>query len=222
MKKLAFTGIMMILAGICWIYKAEIRDFVYDVKNYILYNNVSIVPNEYYREENFEYVQITNDFKPSTKEDLINILYTVINSGMDTFEFYCPSEYTDCLEDVHEIAKSESSLSHLNNFVHPYNSFEKIKIAYTPTRSVSVTVEERVYENGEIAMINAELDKLLNKLVVNVEDEVEKIRIIHDYIVNNTVYDSDRSDFNIINYKNFNNIYGFSFILSIALIPNSL
>ena len=41
MKKIAFTGIMMILAGICWIYKVEIRNFVYDVKNYILYNNVS-------------------------------------------------------------------------------------------------------------------------------------------------------------------------------------
>lgn len=200
MKKLFFTGIMMILAGVMWIYKVEIHSFVFDVINKVMYNNNAITSNDYYRKQNFNFLQITDDFEPNTKNDLMNIFYTVINSGMEKFEFFCPSKYKDCINDVLAITNDEALLSHVSNFVHPYNNFERISVKYTNTNRVTIKVE-KVYETGDIAMINVEVDKLLNKLVSGVDDDLKKVRILHDYIINNTKYDSDRSDFNIINYK---------------------
>ena len=200
MKKLFYTGLMLILAGICYIYQNEIKFFIYDAKNYILHKNVTITPNEYYRDYNFNYVQNTNHFKPNTKQDLINIFYTVINSGMESFEFYCPSQYTDCIEDIKSIANDQNILSHINNFVHPFNGFNHIETEYTTSGEIVISVD-KTYSSGDIAMINEEIDKLSNKLVSSTNSDVEKIKIIHDYIINNTKYDSDRSDYDIINYR---------------------
>lgn len=200
MKKLVYTGFMLILAGICYIYQNEIRHFIYDVKNYITHRNVSVTTNEYFREYDFNYVQNTKQLKPAKKQDLINIFYTIINSGMDSFEFYCPSQYSTCIEDVKEIANDQNVLSHINNFVHPFNGFNHIETEYTTSGEVSVKID-KTYSYGDIAMINVEIDKLINKLVATTSNDREKIKIIHDYIINNTKYDSDRSDFNIINYK---------------------
>lgn len=200
MKKLFYTGFMLILAGICYIYQNEIKLFIYDAKNYIVHRNVTITANEYSRNYNFNYVQNTNNFKPATKEDLINIFYTVINSGMDSFGFYCPSQYTTCIEDVKSIANDQNILSHINNFVHPFNGFNNIETEYTTSGEVTISVN-KTYSSGDIAMINEEIEKLSNKLIDFENSDIEKIRIIHDYIINNTKYDSDRSDYNIINYR---------------------
>ena len=200
MKKLFYIGFMLILAGFCYMYKNEIRQLFNDTKNYLIYKDVSITPNDYYREYNFNYVQNTDDFKPNNKQDLINILYTVFNSGMDNFTFYCPSDYSSCIDDVKNLASDQNVLSHINNFVHPYNSFDHIEIKYTDTNDVTVSVN-KTYSSGDIAMINVEIAKLANKLVSSTASDVEKIKIVHDYIINNTRYDSDRSDYNIINYK---------------------
>ena len=59
-----------------------------------LFDNVSysITPlekNKYYRERDYKYVKITDNFVPSSKQDILNIYYTVVNSGMDKFTFYC-------------------------------------------------------------------------------------------------------------------------------------
>ena len=47
----------------------------------------------------------------------------------------------------------------------------------------------------------------MNQLVKDSMSDKEKIKAIHDYIINNTKYDSDRSDLKIVKYKS-NIAYG--------------
>lgn len=51
------------------------------------------------------------------------------------------------------------------------------------------------------------MKEIITKQVKNAKDEREIIKIIHDYIINNTKYDSDKSDRNIEKY-NSNIAYG--------------
>ena len=51
------------------------------------------------------------------------------------------------------------------------------------------------------------MKEIITKQVKNTKDEREIIKIIHDYIINNTKYDSDKSDRNIEKY-NSNIAYG--------------
>ena len=51
--------------------------------------------NDYTRDYSFDYVKLTDDFSPSDYQDLLNIYYTVLNSGVDSFSFYCPDDYSE-------------------------------------------------------------------------------------------------------------------------------
>ena len=51
------------------------------------------------------------------------------------------------------------------------------------------------------------MKEIITKQVKNTKDERDIIKIIHDYIINNTKYDSDKSDRNIEKY-NSNIAYG--------------
>ena len=73
--------------------------------------------NEYSRNYSFSYVQLTDDFIPENKQDLLNILFTGLNSGKDSFDFYCSKDYDTCIEDVEAIAKDQVVISDINNFV---------------------------------------------------------------------------------------------------------
>ena len=43
--------------------------------------------NEYSRNYSFSYVQLTDDFIPENKQDLLNILFTGLNSGKDSSKY---------------------------------------------------------------------------------------------------------------------------------------
>ena len=54
-------------------------------------------PNSYYKKHDYKFVQETKDYIPYSKQDLLTIFYSILNNGYETFTFYCPSEYTECL-----------------------------------------------------------------------------------------------------------------------------
>ena len=47
----------------------------------------------YPKQENFLFVQNTNEFTPYSRGDIKNIYYTIVNNGWEEFTFYCPAEY---------------------------------------------------------------------------------------------------------------------------------
>ena len=204
-KTLSFIILMMVIA-FTYIY----RENIYQIYNdYFVPLGDKVTPinkNKYYRDYDFSYVKNTNNFIPNNKEDIKNIYYTVVNSGMNNFTFYCPKEYTNCINDVNDLANDQNTISDINNFVHPYNSFKTLKTEVDVTGKITLNID-KVYDEEMIIIINYKIDEIIKNNINNTDTPKEKIRKIHDYIINNTTYDKDRSDKKIINYKS-DNAYG--------------
>ncbi len=156
--------------------------------------------NEYYRDYDFIYVQNTNNFTPTSIQDILNIYYTVINAGKTEFSFYCNKDYPNCLEDVQTLAKDQNKLSDINNFVHPYNGFSHIETEYDSLGKVTIRIDKS-YSEDDIRQINEKIDELYPKLVNESKKPEDNIRTVHDYIIKNTKYDTERSDKKIIKYR---------------------
>ncbi len=205
MKKFFLLAILMIILGLTINYREPIIKFI---DGYLYPNNVTTLDdvNPYYRDYDFNFVKQTSNFKPANREDLLNIYYTFINAGKSEFTFYCPNEYESCVDDVKELANNQDTLSDLNNFVHPYNSFNNIETKYDSMGRVTISLSKN-YTEEQIAAINQKIDELAPTLINSNLSVLDNIKIIHDYIINNTKYDANRSDKNILTY-NSNIAYG--------------
>ena len=161
------------------------RDNILKVKE-----NIKLDKNEYYKKQNYSYVKNTNDFVAKDKKRLLNIFYTVINSGTTNFTFFCDEKYEKCISDVESLVENKDTLSHINNFVHPYNSFENIGVSYDNYGEIHVKVE-KVYSQADIEKLNNKIDTIIkNKIKSNMTTK-QKIETIHDYIINNSRYAKD-------------------------------
>ncbi len=199
MKKIITLALLLIIFGCCLLFSDEIVGFT--IKHFISGSQTSdkLENNEYALKSNYKYVQLTDDFSPENKKDLLNIFFTVINSGMDKFTFYCPKSYKNCLTDINYISNNQVLLSNINNYVHIYNSFQNIETEFDSLGKIDVTVNH-TYTNKQISKIEKAANTILkNNITADMETD-NKIKAIHDYIVNNTKYDRDRSDNKIKQY----------------------
>lgn len=167
-----------------YLYEKEIINLLIE---YYDRNPDTLLNNEYTKDINVDFVQLTNDFDANNYNDLINIYYTVIYSGMSEFTFYCNKDYTNCIEDVVKINNDGDLLSQMNNFVNVYNSFKSIKTTYTTNGKITLLVN-RIYSNEDIININNKLTEIEKEIYINKLTERDKILAIHDYIINNTKY----------------------------------
>ena len=94
MKKFLVLGMLLILLGVTVTLK---EDLIKVYNKLFLKIGTEVVSlgdkNEYYRDYDFDFVQNTNDFSPKNRQDILNIYYTAINAGKNTFTFYCPISY---------------------------------------------------------------------------------------------------------------------------------
>lgn len=168
---------------------------LYQDKVYIFYRDhilkerahIVIVNNEYFKDKDYLYVQNTNDFIAKDKDQIYDIIYTIINSGTDEFTFYCDDDYTTCLDDVNNIITNQVVLSNINNFVHPFNSFEEIQTSYTTRGNVTLEIVKN-YSNDDINKLNTKVDEVINKNITTKMSDKDKIKTIHNYIINNSKY----------------------------------
>lgn len=168
-------------------------------------NNILTIEkgNDYTKDYNFLYVSNSKDYIPYSYNDLIDILYSIINQGWKEFTFYCPSEYEECIKDISSLSKDDLILTHINNYVHPYNSFKTLKTSITESGEIHINISY-LYEEQEILEINKYADKLIKELYNSNADDFENLKKIHDYIINNTKYDITRNDKGESNYKSYN------------------
>ncbi len=206
MKKLLYVILFTLLIVLAYQYRDNIYEVYNDVFVSIEDKVTKLEPNDYYHDYSFSYAQNTTDFIPNNKEDIINIYYTIVNSGMTKFTFYCPKEYTNCIKDINDIANDQNTVSNINNFVHPFNSFKTLKTEVDITGKVDVEIE-KVYDDEMIIILNYKVDDIIKNEIKENDDLRTKIKKIHDYIINNTTYDKERSDKKVINYKS-DNAYG--------------
>ncbi len=153
-------------------------------------DNIKIEKNEYFKDTNYKYVQNTNDFVAKDKNHLLNIFYTIINSGQQRFTFYCGDNYVNCKQDITEIAESKETLSDINNFVHPYNSFTKVSTTYDNYGEVTIIVN-KIYNQNDIDSINKKVKEVIAKEIKPKMTNKEKIETVHNYIINHGKYATD-------------------------------
>lgn len=191
-KAILVTGfIAIVVVTICAFQKDKI---VYKYYEYTIDKKYSIINiNDYYKDDNFNYVDDYTESGIKNRNDLINSIYYAINSGTDYIERYIDSDYTNYINDINTLtayngAEFKKVISTLNNFVHPYNSSNNVKISYGGDYKIGITIN-RAYTKDEINEINNKVDKILNENVNNNMPPKEKIRAIHDYIIDHTEYD---------------------------------
>ena len=180
-------GIISIaLVTVIHFYPDEVRDYI----DKTLHNKEYIIakPNDYYLDGNYSYIENYSD-DVSNKKELIDYIYYVINTGADYADGECKKEYTNCITDLNNIADDEETLTIINNFVHPFNSFKTISFTYNDKGEFSLSIEH-VYSKEEISEINYVVDKKMEDLVSDTMPVADKIKSIHDYIIDNTKYDS--------------------------------
>lgn len=200
MKKYIVLLFLVILFGFTFAFRKPLYNlyrtyFVKEEKEVTL-----TASNDYTRDYDFNYVKRTDDFTPSNYQDLLNIYYTVLNSGEEEFSFYCTDEYSECINDVDSLANNQKVLSTINNFVHPFNSFRHLETSYDDYGKVTLKIEH-IYSNNDIKLINAKVEEIEKEIWNSSMSNEDKIKEAHNYIINNSKYDKDRSDNNIVKYK---------------------
>lgn len=192
MKKLIlWLMIVLILTGI-YVYRRDLSNYFYT--QYVNNRNLKISnPNQYASNGEYNLVKITDDFLPDNKQDILNILYTIIDSGVDEFVFYCPTSYENCINDVENLIDDTNMSSVLNNYVHPYNSYNNLNISFNDLGRVTIRIE-KLYTDEEIEYINGAIDQISKLVIIDGMTTREKIQAFHDYIIKYTTYDSIRAN----------------------------
>lgn len=206
MKKLFFLGFALITFGLCMMYNEEIVNFLVDTFSILNKETSTLKNNIYASSREYQYVSLTNDFEPDSKQDIINIYYTILNSGMTDFTFYCSNEYKECINDINYVSNNQLLLSSINNFVPVYNSFENIETEFDSLGKVDIHITYN-YNINQIHKINAKVDEIFTEVIKDDMSLEDKIKAIHDYIINNTKYDTNRSDNKVVSYQS-DNAYG--------------
>ena len=203
-----FIAAMGILSIFIVTYINFYPDKVKDLIDKYIYKKEYIIAkaNDYYLENNYEYLQnYTDDVK--NKDELLNYIYYVINTGSDYADGECAKENANCVKDLSTLANDEAKLSLINNFVHPYNSFKTISFTYNERGEFSLIIEH-MYSDEEITEINYVVENKVNELINDTMSSEDKIKTIHDYIINTTEYDTLKTkNINDETYKS-NTAYG--------------
>ena len=200
MKKYIILIFLIILFGFTFAFRKPLYNLY---RTYIVKEQKEVVltaSNDYSRDYSFNFVSLTDDFSPKNYQDLLNIYFTILNSGEDEFSFYCQDDYKECLTDVDNLANDQKTLSAINNFVHPFNSFKHLETTYDDYGKVTLKIDH-IYNSSEIKLINAKVKEIETEIWNSTMNDEEKIKQAHNYIINNSKYDKDRSDNNIVNYK---------------------
>ncbi len=189
MKDLFKIFFMISLVIVVYIFKNNISTFILDNVIYARSNKV-LTYNEYYLDYDYKYIQNTDTPDVKNYQEVLNIFYTVINSGDNNYSFNC--NYTNCVNDVQNLTSKNKAISNINNFVHPFNSFSSINIDITNNGTISIKTK-KAYTDEEIIFINTYISNFIASNITQNMSDYDKIKKFHDFIVNNTIYDKNIS-----------------------------
>lgn len=187
MKKAGLV-LLLILLGITYFNKDTI--VLYVVQKILFKGTTNLELNEYHKNDDFELVQNTINLTPSSKDDFNNIFYTVLNSGMDEVIIYCSNDYENCISDFNSYTRNSDEIEAINNYVDPFNSFKNIAVSTDSFNRIQIDIKKS-YTEEEIKLINSAIDKYIKENINDSMSNREKIKVFHDYIINNTKYDND-------------------------------
>lgn len=187
MKKILLFLFVVVLGVVIW-KRDDISQFV--IQN-IVFKEQHVVSdaNDYYKTDNYLLFKDTNNFSPKSKEEFNDIMYTILNNGWDSFSFFCDFDYKNCINDFSNYIKYDDYIEVINNYVHPYNSFDNISITTNNFNMISLQVDH-LYSDSQIKIINQKIDEFIENNIKDTMTDREKIKIFHDWVINNTKYDT--------------------------------
>lgn len=205
MKKYIFSIILATLILLEIIFMNPIKEFAIKIINNR--PDLIILPsNNYTKHYDFMFVKQSTDYVPYSIGDIRNIYYSMINNGWSEFTFYCPTEYEECVKDVQTVSSNDTLLTNINNYTNPFNAFNSIETTYDDSGEINIKLDQ-LYDIQEINAINKKLDQMIKENITpNMSDE-DKIKALHDYIINSTEYDKVRNDTGSSSFKS-NTAYG--------------
>ncbi len=187
------------------LFNEQILDYVNT--NYIHFksSNIYLETNTYAKHENYKYIKITDNFMAKNYQDLLDIFYSTLDSGVEEFTFYCDNKYKNCIKDINKIIPNTDTqkdvISELNNFISPYNTYKNITIITNSRGKVTIKFD-KLYTKDMIKEVDSFLDNYIKENITSDMDDYHKILLFHDYIIENTEYDSERAnDVNNPKYK---------------------
>lgn len=193
--KVAVTVIIIVILGFL------IKDNYYLLTNKIEYIYTkylqgdirqNLTDNKYRKKENYGYVKINENTTLKNKDDVKNMIYTYLDAGWDYYTVKCDADYLDCTNDIKEIVQNNTYLTDLSNFVHPFNTFDKINTTFAASGKVKLKKEPR-YSDSQIDTLNKKVDEIYKENYDSSKNVSENIKIFHDYIVNHTKYDQSNT-----------------------------
>lgn len=193
--KVAVTVIIIVILGFL------IKDNYYLLTNKIEYVYTkylqgdirqNLTDNKCRKKENYGYVKINENTTLKNKDDVKNMIYTYLDAGWDYYTVKCDADYLDCTNDIKEIVQNNTYLTDLSNFVHPFNTFDKINTTFAASGKVKLKKEPR-YSDSQIDTLNKKVDEIYKENYDSSKNVSENIKIFHDYIVNHTKYDQSNT-----------------------------
>lgn len=198
MKKWISLLLTLLSCALLFYFREPIITFF--LENYTYkYANVKQEANAYKKNLDISFVKETDNFFPKSRQDLLDIFYTSLNNGVSSFTYYCTDAYKDCMTESERLAKDNALLSNINNLVHPYNSYKNLTFKLSNFGKVIVEVEKQ-YTEEQITTLNNKVNEIYGSLVKEEMNSIDKIRVIHDYLIQNSTYDQEKAD-NIVDGK---------------------
>lgn len=187
MKDILKIIFMFGLVIVIFIFKDNISSFI---TNNIIYmgNNKVLTYNEYFLNYDYKYVQNIDTQNVKNYQEVLNMFYTILNSGDNNYTFQC--DYDNCMNDVRNLISENEAISNINNFVHPFNSFDTINIDISNNGRITVK-NKKTYSEEEIEFIKTYIDTFISSTLNNNMSNQDKIKLFHNHIINNTEYDKD-------------------------------
>jgi len=162
--------------------------------------------NSYFVEDHFQFVNNHEQAEVHSKQEIVDSIYYLINSGISYSKRYCAKDYNTCYQDIEAVSGDTDLLSILNNYVHPYNSFDSIIFNFND-EILEIEIKH-TYTEEEVKQLDRKVEAIINDNINNNMSTKEKIKVIHDYIINNTEYDTLKTEnINDTTYKS-NTAYG--------------
>ena len=183
---ISIGAFVITIVAVCTIFKSDISFLLTSRSVERQYGRTQ--ENSYFIEDNFYYVDSYENAEVHSKQEIINSIYYLINSGVSYSERYCAKDYTSCYQDMEAISSDTNLLSILNNYVHPYNSFDSIIFNFDD-RIIEIEIKH-TYSKEEIDNLSSRVDQLISENITDGMTTREKIKSIHDYIINHTGYDT--------------------------------
>ena len=149
------------------------------------------ISNNYYYSDNFMYLDNYEDIEIHNKNELYNTIYYIVNSGISYTKRYFSIDYTDYEEDYSNLFSDNDKLNIINNFVHPYNTFSSIE-ASLKGYVITIRVKYNDTYNLEVRnKIDTKIEKIISNNITTDMSDRDKVKVLHDYIINNTKYDQN-------------------------------